>query len=331
MCVFRLAAAVTMFLPTGLLLAEESPLRVVRGEGAVEIDNGLVKARFTMGSHGVKQEYLAVRDAKWVLLAEEFRQSSREPAEVEVFADFEGASYGRWAAEGMAFGAGPSHGATAPEQILQGWRGNRLANSYARSDQPVGKLISPEFTIRQPYIRFLIGGGNHPGGTCINLLVGGKTVATQTGENSDTVSQAEWRVAELVGKKAHIEIVDNVSGGWGHLEIDQIEFADQPSGSASLYDTAIDPTHRFLVSETLHSIGPVEEEAESVRVVLQGGSGETKIEQMVELRRGQSFAHIEVREVGRQSAEPGILARSVGGGHGREAGCHSRSHVPAEA
>ena len=31
-----------------------------------------------------------------------------------------------------------------------------------------------------------------------------------------------------------------------------------------------------------------------MRVVLQGGSGETQIEQMVELRRGQSFAHIEV-------------------------------------
>ena len=294
MCVHRLVAAVTVFLATGLLVAEEPPFRVVRGEGAVEIDNGLVKARFTTGNDGVKQEYLAARDTKWVLLAEGFRPRSREQAEVEVFADFEGESYGHWAAGGTAFGAGPSRGATAPEQILRGLRGNRLANSYARSDQPVGKLTSPEFTIRQPYIRFLIGGGNQPGGTCINLLVDGKTVATQTGENSDTVSQAEWRVAELVGKRARIEIVDNVSGGWGHIEIDQIEFADQPRGSASLNDTAIDPAHRFLVSEALQSIGPVEEKAGSVRVVLQGGSGETKIEQMVELRRGQSFAHIEV-------------------------------------
>ena len=84
MCVHRLVAAVTVFLATGLLVAEEPPFRVVRGEGAVEIDNGLVKARFTTGNDGVKQEYLAARDTKWVLLAEGFRQRSREQAEVEV-------------------------------------------------------------------------------------------------------------------------------------------------------------------------------------------------------------------------------------------------------
>ena len=107
----------------------------------------------------------------------------------------------------------------APGQLLRQVRSTRRQAHLAR------------VTIRQPYISFLIGGGNHPGGTCINLVVDGKTVATQTGENSDTMRRAEWRVAEFVGKKARIEIVDNVSGGWGHIEIDQIEFADQPRGS----------------------------------------------------------------------------------------------------
>ena len=124
---------------------------------------------------GVKQDYLAARGDEWVLLAEGFRPGIKK-AEVHVFADFEGETYGDWQAVGEAFGPGPSLGATSPEQLLRGLQGRRLANSYAKSDKPVGKLVSPELTIRQPYLRFLIGGGNHPGGTCIYLVVDGKTV-----------------------------------------------------------------------------------------------------------------------------------------------------------
>lgn len=41
-----------------VLLAASSPVRVTRAEGVVEIDNGMVKARFTIDKNGVKQEYL---------------------------------------------------------------------------------------------------------------------------------------------------------------------------------------------------------------------------------------------------------------------------------
>lgn len=61
------------------LAAEPPPVRVTRAEGLVEIDNGLVKARFTTGKDGVKQEYLAARGAEWVLLAEGFRPPAGKP------------------------------------------------------------------------------------------------------------------------------------------------------------------------------------------------------------------------------------------------------------
>ena len=51
------------------------------------------------------------------------------------------------------------------------------------------------------------------------------------------------------------------------------------------------------MSEALQSIGRVEKESESVQVVLLGRSGETTIEQTVELRRGQPSVHIEVKAV----------------------------------
>ncbi len=207
------------------------PLRVQRRGGLVEMDNGLVKARFTAGNDGVKQEYLASRGRKWILLAEGFRPDGKAKPKFEVFADFENTNYGSWQTAGEAFGAVPSKGATAPEQLLREFQGERLANSYAKSDAPIGKLISPEFTIRQPFITFLVGGGHHTGGTCINLVVDDKVVLTQTGENSDALRSVEWRVADFIGQRARFEIVDNVSGGWGHIEVDQIEFTDQSAGA----------------------------------------------------------------------------------------------------
>ena len=39
---------------------------------------------------------------------------------------------------------------------------------------------------------------------------------------------AGWDVRDLAGKSARIEIVDQHSGGWGHIDIDQIELAERP-------------------------------------------------------------------------------------------------------
>ncbi len=148
-----------------------------------------------------------------------------------VFADFEGESFAPWKVDGDAFGAGPRKGPTTPEQHLSNFQGKSLANSWTGSDAPHGKLTSPDFKIERPFINFLIGGGNHPGETCIDLVLGDKVVRTATGKNSDAMEWAHWNVKELAGKTARIEIVDRHSGGWGHIEIDQIEFADEPRAS----------------------------------------------------------------------------------------------------
>jgi non-lysosomal glucosylceramidase len=148
-----------------------------------------------------------------------------------IFTDFEGETFDPWVADGHAFGKGPTAGAPDPAQHLSGFSGRKLANSWAtRSDTPTGKLTSPAFVISRPYINFLIGGGNHPGQTCINLLVDGKRVLTTTGKNSDVMEWASFPVSRWMNKKATLEIIDDHSGDWGHIEIDQIEFADEPRG-----------------------------------------------------------------------------------------------------
>src|SRR5262249_30279634 len=75
-------------------------------------------------------------------------------------------------------------------------------------------------------------GGKHPGKTCINLLMNGKIVRTATGPNdrpggSERLDWHTWDVSALAGKKAIIQIVDNHTGGWGHINIDHIIHSDK--------------------------------------------------------------------------------------------------------
>lgn len=153
----------------------------------------------------------------------------RSDADVEVFADFEGKNYKGWKAEGAAFGKRPS--GKSGGQKLTGVRGKSVANSYARSDKPTGKLTSPNFKITKPYINFLIGGGDDQKNLTVSLWIDGKPVRSTTGKDSDNMEWATWDVESFAGKKAHIEIIDQASGGWGHIEVDQIEFSSHPGGS----------------------------------------------------------------------------------------------------
>ena len=154
------------------------------------------------------------------------------PAEPEraplVFADFEGDDYGGWTVEGDAFGRSPARGALPDQSPVDGFTGRGLVNSFLGGDGPVGKLRSPAFTIDRPWIGFLVGGGVHEGKTCVNLIVDGNVVRTATGRNRERLEPHNWDVKELLGREARIEIVDAESGGWGHINVDQIEFRDSP-------------------------------------------------------------------------------------------------------
>jgi sucrose-6-phosphate hydrolase SacC (GH32 family) len=149
-----------------------------------------------------------------------------------VIADFEGPGYGEWQASGTAFGTGPAAGALPGQMAVGDFHGKGLVNSFHGGDNATGTLTSPEFTIRRRFLGFLIGGGGFPGKTCLNLLVDGKPVRTATGTNtqpggSENLQPVQWDVSELNGKPAVLQIVDHATGGWGHVNVDQIVQTDR--------------------------------------------------------------------------------------------------------
>jgi fructan beta-fructosidase len=145
--------------------------------------------------------------------------------------DFEADDYGDWTTEGDAFGTKPAGGTLGAQMQVTGYEGEGLVNTFLGGDGPKGKLTSPEFTIERDFITFLIGGGGHVGQTCMNLIIDGEVVLSTTGPNkvsggSEFLNWENWDVSELKGKKAIIEIVDAASGGWGHVNVDQISQSD---------------------------------------------------------------------------------------------------------
>src|SRR5436309_13492868 len=98
-----------------------------------------------------------------------------------LIADFEGDDSGNWKTTGEAFGSGPAKGTLPGQMPVTGFKGKGLVNSFHGGDKSTGTLTSPPLKIERKYINFLIGGGKHPGETCINLLLNGKVVRTASG------------------------------------------------------------------------------------------------------------------------------------------------------
>ena len=156
-----------------------------------------------------------------------------------LFEDFEGSDYRDWEVIGSAFGSAPATGTLPNQQAVSGFLGNQLVNSYVNGDISQGKMTSPEFLIQYDLIKFLIGGGRHPDRCAIRLIINQEIIQTSTGRNSETLIREEWDVSQYWGQTAHIEIVDSVTGGWGHILIDHIACTNIPEYiTADLY---IDP------------------------------------------------------------------------------------------
>ena len=169
----------------------------------------------------------------------------RDLREDIVFEKWDKATYEGWTVEGEAFGTGPIRRTDVPQyQGDVGGEDDRVVNSHSSApgnsvidkDGQTGKLTSRKFKIERRFIRFWIGGGAHKGKTCLNLLVDGKVVRSETGRDNNRMSQATFDVRDLEGKDAQLEIVDAERGGWGNIGVGRITFSDRVAQNGKLED-----------------------------------------------------------------------------------------------
>jgi hypothetical protein len=149
-----------------------------------------------------------------------------------LLADFEAVNPAEWKTTGTAFDPGGRGNA------VTGFMGKGLINTFLDGDKSIGSLTSPSFTLEKKHINFLIGGGAHPGKTGVLLLVDGNVVRSATGlslKNSagqEIMDWQSWDVSEFAGKQASFQIIDEQTGGWGHILVDQVFQSDRAMPSS---------------------------------------------------------------------------------------------------
>ena len=149
--------------------------------------------------------------------------------------DFENETWADWTTTGTAFGSGPTS-----KRRVDIHSGKQLVDSFVigGGDGATGKLTSPDFKIERDRINLMIGGGNHKGKTCVNLLIDGKPVFSATGSASKNpagkkvMRWVSWDVSKHRGQTAQIQIVDEATSGWGHIVVDQIFLSNKPAKGA---------------------------------------------------------------------------------------------------
>ena len=174
---------------------------------------------------------------------------------------FGSTNYGDWKATGTAFRLGPASDGLLPKLEIENASDNQVASSEIENDGPTGTLTSAEFKIARNYIAFRIGGGDYEHDTCLNLLINGKVVRSATGWKSDRLVPASWDVRRWLGQKAQVQIVDQASGDWGHINVNHIIQTDKPERlpvvTEPLYRESLRPQFHFTARQwTMDRLNP---------------------------------------------------------------------------
>ncbi len=156
--------------------------------------------------------------------------------------DFEKGDLTNWGVEGKAFANQPTYGDNPSYRSrgisnLQGkyWVGtfeNRptpeSSKGASQADALVGRLVSIDFTLDRSRVCFLLGGGDGSKNTGVGLEIDNKIVLFEPGRGaligSEKMSRITWDVSKWKGQKAHIVVLDQSMGGWGHVNVDDFRY-----------------------------------------------------------------------------------------------------------
>jgi len=92
------------------------------------------------------------------------------------------------------------------------------------ADEVTGELRSPVFTISHRRMALLVGGGRQPEAEYIALVraADDKELLRATGTNREAMARVIWDISPYAGQRVYLKIVDRSTGGWGHINVDDI-------------------------------------------------------------------------------------------------------------
>ena len=143
--------------------------------------------------------------------------------------DFETGTLKDWTATGNAFDAQPNQGDTVAARradMKSNHHGTFWVGTYeVAGDAPQGTLTSAPFKATQPYAAFLIGGGSLPG-TRVELVRADsqQVFFKASGNDNETMRHVVVDLQKVMGVEIFIRLVDQETGGWGHINFDDFRF-----------------------------------------------------------------------------------------------------------
>ena len=147
--------------------------------------------------------------------------------------NFETGTLEGWKATGKAFEGQPIKGEIATQPGRPFGEGKKSEHTgrwwiggYEKlRDQPTGTLASEPFEVTHPYCSFLIGGGSL-GGTRVELVTAddNKVFYRHRGRNEENLRPVIVDLTKIKGRQLFIRLVDQETGGWGHVNFDDFRF-----------------------------------------------------------------------------------------------------------
>lgn len=101
------------------------------------------------------------------------------------------------------------------------------ADATKGQDGQTGLVVSPLFVPKGGEMTFRVGGGAGPSTYVALCTSDGQEVQFARGINEQVMQEAVWDLTPYVGKRMFLKIVDQSTGGWGHLTVDDFQFDAQ--------------------------------------------------------------------------------------------------------